>query len=330
MTLKWNEPALLEGADESDIIGRMWRRFGAGSLQQVHRLAGRSRRTFACTGDGGEQLIIRLADPEGSRFELETMVLDQVARAGIRVPEVLYTGVEATPTGTPTTVMVQERLSGVTLGTYAAEHSADEAYLALAHAGEILHQIHGVPAGGFGPLNDRFLPSLCGNEQRLGDWFIDALTPKIDAARTIAPEARPLLDHSFALLANHRPTFDASATGLLHGDFSPSNVLVDARGRVTGILDWEAVKSGPPEIDIGWWDCFFNTPELRTTALIDGYERHGNFDPDRLAALRHLVVIRVMIGHFTWTLSVGDHSGVRTAIDRLRIEVGGANAWSIS
>jgi hypothetical protein len=51
------------------------------------------------------------------------------------------------------------------------------------------------------------------------------------------------------------------------------------------------------------------------------------FDPARLSARRHLTVIRVMIGHFTWTLPVGDRSGIHTAAERLRLEVSDANAW---
>ena len=38
--------------------------------------------------------------------------------------------------------------------------------------------------------------------------------------------------------------------GLVHYDFHPENVLVDARGTVTGIVDWDAASRGNGDFDL--------------------------------------------------------------------------------
>ena len=37
---------------------------------------------------------------------------------------------------------------------------------------------------------------------------------------------------------------------LVHGDFNPTNILIDD-GAVSGVLDWEYCHSGTPYMDIG-------------------------------------------------------------------------------
>lgn len=306
------------------VLERVWKACAAGSLGRVRRLSGNSHRTYRCSSDRGESLIVRLTDPAKSRFALETEVLGRVAATGmVNVPAIRYTGLEA-GLDTEVAVMVQDDLPGVALRDFAADR--DEAHAAVERAGEALAAIHAVETEDFGPL----VPGLRGSHARLGEWFIDLLAAKVNAARQIDPASGALLDDAFDRLSAHRPVLDAVEPGLVHGDFSPANLLVDESGMITGVIDWESAKSGPPEMDIGWWDCFFDTPKTPAARLLAGHERHAAFDPARLAALRHLTVIRVMIGHFTWTLTIGDRAGIRTAADRLRAELANAAAWSLA
>ncbi|MFB9660355.1 phosphotransferase family protein [Glycomyces mayteni] len=307
------------------LLERLWHECGTGPLTRIRRLPGNSHRTYECAADRDEPLIMRLVDPARNRFALETEVLRRVAATGaVPVPAILRTGVETTPDG-ETAVMVQERVPGVPLRDYAADRSRREAHAAVERAGEALAAVHAVPTEGFGSLTE----GLRGSHGRLGEWFIDLLAPKLEAARGIDPESAALLDRSFDLLAAHRPFLDAAAPGLVHGDYSPANLLVDDTGRLTGVIDWESAKSGPPGLDIGWWDCFFDTPHTPAARLLAGRERRASLDPATLAALRHLTVVRVMIGHFTWTLAVGDRAGVRKAADRLSAELAGAGRWRL-
>ncbi|MEU5870906.1 phosphotransferase [Glycomyces sp. NPDC047369] len=303
-------------------LDRAWHRSAPGTPTRIRRLPGNGHRTYECAADRGEPLIVRLADPAKARFTLETEVLHRVADTGaVPVPAIRYTGVEE-----GTAVMVQERLPGVPLRDYAADSGLRDAHAAVERAGEALAVVHAVATEGFGPLGS----GLRGSHARLGEWFVDLLAPKVEAARGTDPESGGLLDRAFDLVSAHRPVLDAAGPGLVHGDFSPANLLVDGTGRLTGVIDWESAKSGPPGLDIGWWDCFFDTPQTPTARLLAGRERGAPLDPARLAALRHLTVVRVMIAHFTWTLTIDDRSGIRRAADRLRAELADAEIWSLA
>lgn len=166
-----------------------------------------------------------------------------------------------------------------------------------------------------------------GTDDSLGAWFVDAVEPKAAQALAIVPEAAVIIKGAMDLLAAHRELLDASAPGLLHGDFSPDNILVDEDGRVSAILDWEAVKSGPPGLDIGWWDCFSEAPATPAAELLRGYADLELAASDRLRALRHLTVLRVMVGHLSWSASIGATDGAAVAERRLARELETAGTW---
>src|SRR5688500_5239623 len=101
------------------VLERVWRACATGSLGQARRLARNSHRTYRCTSDRGESLIVRLADPTRSRFALETEVLGHVAATGmVKVPTIRFTGIEAGPDA-EVAVMVQDHLPGVALRDFA-------------------------------------------------------------------------------------------------------------------------------------------------------------------------------------------------------------------
>lgn len=62
----------------------------------------------------------------------------------------------------------------------------------------------------------------------------------------------PEMDALAAWLAERLPQ-DAERPTLVHGDFKPDNVMLDARdtGRLVGVFDWEMAAVGDPLIDLG-------------------------------------------------------------------------------
>jgi aminoglycoside phosphotransferase (APT) family kinase protein len=61
----------------------------------------------------------------------------------------------------------------------------------------------------------------------------------------------PELDFVCGWLDEHRPT--VARTGILHGDYSPFNVMIapDRPGRVAAVVDWDTSTIGDPRLDIG-------------------------------------------------------------------------------
>ncbi|MER6951602.1 phosphotransferase [Nonomuraea sp. NPDC000554] len=307
---------------DAAVITRAWARLGDAIVVNMRKLPGRSHRVYECVDSDGRVSIVRLADARRARFDLELALAGPCAEAGVPVPVVRHVGVEEMEQEA-VAVMVQDKAAGETLSSLAGRLGPQAAAAILRQAGEVLASIHCVPTEGFGSLN----ADLRGPSTTFGAWFVDSLDGKLAQARRIEPDAGPILDQAMDLLHAHRDLLDDSPAGLAHGDFSPDNILA-ADGRVSAVIDWEAAKSGPPELDIGWWDCFFETPATPVGRVIEGYELSKSFDPSRLSVLRHLTVLRVMIGHFSWTLSVGDRDGVARAAERITQEVGGAHRWS--
>jgi aminoglycoside phosphotransferase (APT) family kinase protein len=100
----------------------------------------------------------------------------------------------------------------------------------------------------------------------LGDWHrataLDAATldtfaagaefrelrivPFHAAIRAQHPNCAPVIDRCIAELADQH-------TVVIHGDFSPKNVLVDPGGTALWVLDFEVAHAGPPVFDVAFF-----------------------------------------------------------------------------
>ena len=73
---------------------------------------------------------------------------------------------------------------------------------------------------------------------------------------------------------------------LVHGDLHVRHVLVDARGALSGVIDWGDLCRGDPAIDLSlYWSLF--SPPART-ALLDAC---GPVDRDGLLRARVLALL---------------------------------------
>jgi aminoglycoside phosphotransferase (APT) family kinase protein len=198
--------------------------------------AGAGRRNEVWVTD--EVVVRLLGDP--LRLAMEVALLGRVAAAGtVPVAEVVW----ARPD--PPAAMVQRRLPGHRLADVA--DAPDELRADVVRVLRAIHDVD-VTAGGAGNLG----PDLAGEEPTFGAWFVDRVRAEAGAASLTAHERR-LAERALGVLDRARPRLDGQPSGLVHGDFQPTNLLVDGR-RVTGVLDWEAAKAGPPWLDLGWWD----------------------------------------------------------------------------
>lgn len=109
-------------------------------------------------------------------------------------------------------------------------------------------------------------------------------------------EPQPVLRAVAQWLVDHAPE-PVSRTHLVHGDFRPANVLVDA-GEVTALLDWELAHLGDPHDDLGWYTCSL----YRREHFVEGVWEL----PDFLAAWSAASGIEVEAGrlHFWQVMSI--------------------------
>jgi tRNA A-37 threonylcarbamoyl transferase component Bud32 len=76
---------------------------------------------------------------------------------------------------------------------------------------------------------------------------------------------------------------------LVHGDFGPQNMLLDASGQVAALVDWEFAHLGDPIEDLSWaeWIVCTHHPHLAEglEALFDGYGSHPSWSQRHSAML---------------------------------------------
>lgn len=196
----------------------------------------------------GDQLVLRIARPEAADdLRKEAVVIPAAARAGVRTPE-LVDFVDGERFGGP--YMVVRRAAGVAPGLPA--NRPDErwrtAYRELGSELATLHDgvesLPGIPVDtAADPRPDVVTLAETGYlSTDIADWLIgwlDRLAPLVPAK----PGAR-----------------------LVHGDASPTNLLVDPEsGRLTAILDWGDAAWADPAIE------FAKLPPRALPAVFEGY-----------------------------------------------------------
>lgn len=223
------------------------------------------------------QVVVRLL-ADDARLRMESRLLDVASRAGLPVATCLWSSNEPRP------VMIQTVLPGSRLADIQPPQALCEGLASL------LRRIHAIPIEhGFGTLT----AELAGTDHTLPGWFSTRVRNEASDVSTSPADGR-MLDAALAALDGARELLACQAPGLVHGDIQPFNVLVKGK-KVTGILDWEAAKSGPPGFDFGWWDWWsdaFHTP-WTTDKLLDAYDPDEQLDRVELASIRELVQIRI-------------------------------------
>ena len=297
-------------------------RAGVGTLRTLRRLGGHGRRVYECESEPGAAIIARVSDRGRDAFDVELAVAARLRAAGVPVPP--FRGLVELTLDAPRAVLLQEKSSGQTLRSFASATPSRRGTDSVERAGELLARIHSCSTSGFGPL----VSAERGQAARLSEWFVDGIDPVALRTRNSDPYLAEQTAHALSLIAAHRTVLDRCSPGLVHGDWSPDNVLVDEGGKPVAVVDFEAAKSGPPALDLGWWDCMFDSPATPSDALVRGYQRVDiGVDSQTVSALRHLTVLRVTLLFAAWAADRPDVPS-EWASERLNRELSEAPRWS--
>lgn len=253
-----------------------------------------SNEVYAATTADRRQVIVRVHWYQGPHFEAERWALAQCARLALPVPEIFLVR-HGAPDEEPRSVCVESRLPGVTLHAMLAAGTLDPSDLhpLLVAAGAFLARLHTVPTSGFGRID------ATGHGPGATWEAYRSATPRDQlhrAARNLGlPTAE--IDGALDLLQAHAWLWDGMTPRLLHGDFSPQNMLVH-EGQLSGVIDFEYPASGDPAMDLAYWDYFRHSPfhnptgaALPTEWLLEGYRQH---EPPTFAL--HLAACRLQLG----------------------------------
>lgn len=281
------------------------RQAGLGTAASVSRLpVGMSNAVYDVALNDGARVVARVASIAKNRYAMENLVMDRVRGEGVPCPEV-YAIEEVGDLA----VMLIEHLPGVRLA------ETPDASRFAGSCGEILACIHSIAMDGFGSV----MQSGQGEGESLERWFIDDFEPSILRAAQAGDEVtRRAVEAIHSDFESARPLLRNATSALVHGDYSPSNILVHD-SQVSGVIDWESAKAGPPAFDFGWWDWFeaaFAVP-FSCDDLVLAYASHRQIDVDETRELRRLVVKRILIGQVAWAASRQQKPELEIALRRL-------------
>ena len=210
-------------------------------------------------------------DPDVLR---EAQVLQGLAAAGVRVPNVRWSEPDPTVLGAP--FMVMERVEGRvplgkpsihTVGWLPTLTRAERERL-WSSALDVLISVHAVPW----PSTHDFLldghpeaATLGAHVSTLADWY----------RWSTAERVYPITDAALEYLQEHLAEVESGESVLLWGDPRVGNMIFADDNTVAAALDWETASVGPAARDVAHW-LFFD--EFQTEAV--GIERLPGW-PDR-------------------------------------------------
>jgi aminoglycoside phosphotransferase (APT) family kinase protein len=214
---------------------------GAGEVGELRRLSGGASRETWALDAGGHPLILQRARPggvPGSAMAAEARLLRAARAAGVPVPAVVLTDVEAGGDGAGAGAlgeswMVVERIHGETIPRRILrdDEFASARPLLAAQCGRALAAIHAI--------DPELVPGLDPADQ------FDRFRELLDAMG----EPHPAFELGFRWLDRNQPA--SRVDTVVHGDFRNGNLVVGPDG-LRGVLDWELAHLGDPLEDLGW------------------------------------------------------------------------------
>lgn len=211
---------------------------------------------------GKEEFVVRLSDNSASLagFMKEQWAVSHAQRAGVPVPEILEVGQDIVSFP----YMIQRKVSG---SDATGETDCKDILREMGHYTAIIHSIR---TRGYGPVFDwskntlsksNTWPSYLKNELQLPQR-IAVLAKHNMLPTTVLSRLRKELKTLEGL--NKKPA-------LQHGDMRLKNVMVNDKGKIVSIIDWEnAVSSIPP-----YWDLSIALHDLNIDDKLYFLEGYG-------------------------------------------------------
>jgi len=318
------------GRELADWLGSIWPDRHVAVSEPELLGGGSSKKNWSFTAawresgvDQVSQLILRQDAEESvvsTSLAVEAELMDALVGTGVPVPEVYGADTTGAIFGIPTIVVsrLPGRADRAVLRDVDPLALGPDGRLALAHQlADLLADVHAVDATALsGVLPD---PGQDPAGHEVAHW-----TGQLALERRRGHGTAAVLDDTLAWLAAHLPPSPARQV-LVHGDFRPANVLVEA-GMVTALLDWELAHLGDPFDDLGWYTGAI----YRREHFLDGWtvedlltryhERTGSApDPARLRFWQVFSTFRltVIAVRAVRLLAEGSPMGQAAPVDRL-------------
>ncbi|MHB1517562.1 MAG: phosphotransferase family protein [Acidimicrobiales bacterium] len=225
---------------------------------------GRSNLTYRVTDAGGRSYALRRPPvshvlPTAHDMKREHAVLSALGSTDVPVPRTLALCADEAINGAPFYVMsfvegriVRDEKSAKELSRGARAHAGESVVSTLARLHAV--DIDSIGLGDFARRDD-YIP------RQLKRWHTQFAQSQVGGAP--GPE---VIDQVHARLATSIPEQQAAA--IVHGDYRLDNTVLDERGAVRAILDWEICTLGDPLADLGLLLVYWTEPEDADQSLV--------------------------------------------------------------
>jgi aminoglycoside phosphotransferase (APT) family kinase protein len=235
--------------------------FGKSSGKLEFKPAGITNFVFESTV-GGQTVIIRIASDKSrlNNFIKEQWAVEKARKRGIPVAEILEVGIDII--GLP--YMLQQKLNG----EEAIHHP--ERFEVLRELGRFAKIIHSIPTTHFGNEFNWNHNKLSKNQTWKSyldeEWHI---AHRMQVLKKIGLLKKMQLKQLTSLVAQIRKWKDQPS--LNHGDLRLKNVIVDKKGKILGLIDWEnCISTIAP-----YWDLSIALHDLSIDARTEFLKGYG-------------------------------------------------------
>ena len=218
---------------------------------QKRLMLGEANEVYDIKTDKEKDVILRISHGgQQYSFKAEKWALEESAKAGVPVPEVLYVE-DFELDGKDCSACVLKKLLGEPLGNRIHEKRITEEELSsvLKQVGMFLAKMHTVKPKRFGHLKTP-------GEAECDSWyeFITRHKDKTELFKQIL-RGRNLdenyIPKIYEVFEEYREQLESVTPHLIHGDMGYEHIFVDGN-TVTGIIDFGIAKSGEPAHDFAW------------------------------------------------------------------------------
>ena len=204
---------------------------------------------FRVDTPSGEAFVVRFYPPGREQVvDYEPDVLRRCAKAGLPVPKVKIdsrTGPQA-----PRPYVMYKWIRGNTLLERWSTIPTSMRLRMASRLTQLMYNLNALSAEGYGDL-------ITATEARNYSWraFLRrSLKEGIEGTRGTSALSKQLIDDVEVILENFHTIELPAQGGLLWGDVSPANVLIDENYQLAGLLDFEGALVGDVALNLGY--CF--------------------------------------------------------------------------
>lgn len=251
----------------------IWEAYGLGSIQTI---------TWPARGSINYYLIVNNAyvirfDITGkivSRFQSEALAYRYLCDSGVPVPEVV--ALDRSKELIPYEYLITTRLEGTPVIDSWSSLSAQQREQVACEAGRYLAVIHSHTFDRFGKLRDLASGGFICWYDYSADYFHRYARQALDLGIIDIS----LRDRMQEILDQYRPLWDAVTKGsLVHSDYHFENIL-QHKGAVSGIIDFEWSYPGDPTIDLVVEDLWEQMCPGSKPFVYAGYTSLSQLDPN--------------------------------------------------